>query len=111
MTNPTEEEIQIAAARAEEAYILDGSRCCESCGNSARQDNVRSALKEGFRLGAHFVKSEIITYLKKYREAYGEEFFPTEDLSQFDPNIVTAVSGRMGRFILDNCIRDWEGKK
>ncbi len=33
MTNPTEEEIQIAAARAEEAYILDGSRCCESCGS------------------------------------------------------------------------------
>ncbi len=67
--------------------------------------------RRAFCLGAESVKNQFITYLKKYREAYGEEIFPIKDLSQFDPNIVTVVAGRMGRFILDNCIKDWEGKK
>jgi hypothetical protein len=45
-------------------------------------------------------------YLKKYREAYTEDIFPVVDMEQFDPDVRTAVAGRMGRFVLDNCIND-----
>jgi hypothetical protein len=77
----------------------------------AKDQPVLSGMAPGFREGVVFISREFLTYIEKYREAYGEDIFPTEDLSQFDPKVVTAVSGRMARFILDNIIRDLEGMK
>lgn len=50
--------------------------------------------------------SEAVEYCAKYREAYAEDIFPPRDMTILDARTVTISSGRMARFILDNCIKD-----
>lgn len=89
----------------------DFEKAIDHFGREYYAELMREALFSVFIEGSEWMASQFLTYIEKYREAYGEDIFPTEDLSQFDPKIVTAVSGRMGRFILDNIIRDLEGMK
>lgn len=52
---------------------------------------------------------EIVKYLQTYRKAYDESLCPPRKPEEFDPMIRTVVAFHMGRFLLDNMIRDWSG--
>lgn len=87
----------ISALKETEAYIQ---------GWLARDTSI------GYRVKANARKKrtrEMIAYCKKYREAYTEEVFtplaPGEKNDGTDV-FTTRVSAQMGRFILDNIIRD-----
>jgi hypothetical protein len=49
---------------------------------------------------------EVIQYLKNYRRAYSEDFCPPRNLEEFDPTIRTIVAFHMGRFLIDNMLKD-----
>lgn len=51
--------------------------------------------------------NEAIEYCAKYREAYAEDLFPTRALNVSDLDM-SNISGRMGRFLLDSCIKDFK---
>ncbi len=63
-------------------------------------------LSEAFIAGADWHREQIVEYLKDYRKAYAEDIFPPQDMEQYEPDARTACAGFMGRFVLDNCIKE-----
>lgn len=61
----------------------------------------------GFLAGFEWGRKWAIGYFNDYRQAYDESIFPPTDMEQFCERCRTATAGRMGRFLLDNCIRDF----
>jgi hypothetical protein len=55
--------------------------------------------------------SEVIDYLTNYRKAYDETLCPPRKLEEFDPMLRTVVAFHMGRFLLDNQIKDVSAMK
>lgn len=53
-------------------------------------------------------KNKVRAYLLRYREAYHEDFCPPRDLKEFDPDLRTVVAFHMGRFLIDNMLKDLE---
>ena len=49
---------------------------------------------------------EVIEYLYDYRKAYDESLCPPTDLESFDPMLRTVVAFHMGRFLIDNMLKD-----
>jgi hypothetical protein len=60
-----------------------------------------------FLAGAAWQKSEMVDYLKTYRRAYDESLCPPRKLEEFDGMLRTVVAFHMGRFLLDNMLKDF----
>jgi hypothetical protein len=75
------------------------------------QDNAIKQVERALIEAREQAFEEMRLSLSKYREAYDESIFPPKDMEQFDPDVRTAVAGRMGRFVLDNCLKDVEALK
>lgn len=89
----TREEIRIAA-----------DRWCGEFSNPAEFEE--SGQQQAFFAGANTVLDLVTEYLSEYRKAYDESLFPPQDMEQFCPECRSATGGYMGRFVLDNCLRD-----
>lgn len=71
----------------------------------AMRDAYLSGAEAGFRMGLEAASE----YCKHYREAYSEDFSPhgpSEEEQKIHGNLITRTSFRMGRFVLDNCVKD-----
>lgn len=77
-----------------------------ACAEGAFIQRIEQALREAHQAGRDEERDALHERLQEWRKAYDESIFPPRDLSQYDPVMVTAVSGRMGRHILDTCIGD-----
>jgi hypothetical protein len=94
--------------RARQAVHKDEVECphchdnyeCNVC------ERTVQAIAQALREAVEQERREIIEYLADYRCAYSEDIFLPRDLEQIDPNTRTTVAGHMGRFVLDNCLRD-----
>lgn len=67
---------------------------------------VAASYSSGFDAGFQRAKEEFVGYLHKYREAYGEDICPPRRLEEFDGDVRTVVAFHMGRFLIDNMLRD-----
>lgn len=65
-----------------------------------------SCYQTGHDAGYEKARKEVIEYLLKYREAYDETLCPPRKLEEFDPMVRTVVAFHMGRFLIDNMIKD-----
>lgn len=68
---------------------------------------ISDFLREAHQQGREAACDEMAEYLKRYREAYAEDLAPGSlNIEDIDPDHRTRVAFRMGRFVLDNCIKD-----
>lgn len=68
--------------------------------------DLNERARNGFIAGFKASEQLVVDYLKNYRRAYAEEFCPPRKLEEFDPMVRTVVAFHMGRFLIDNMLKD-----
>lgn len=99
-------EIQEQAEKARESSGYsdwdDGHACATNEGSAFYEGYIAGASKGG---PIHTLK-QVIDYLEDYRRAYSEDLCPARNLEEFDPMLRTVVAFHMGRFLIDNMLKD-----